>query len=284
LPSPTPDHSFEVEVYLFLGNQARAAGKLDEAKSNYEQVLSIDRNEWRAHYGKGNVLFDEAFLPRTASRVPEPPNAKMNAAIAEYKEAVKLSEAVKEEEKDEVAELYSDLAQAYLHIEDQSSSLAWVNQALKLNPASASAVRRLGNSYFGHDYNEAVKKYKESLRLEPDNALTHQALGAAYNLLEKPDLATREFEEVVRLRPDYLKGYENLGRIYSANKKYNEAIGSFKKALAINPNSNQARYDLILTYILLRDMNSARAQFELLRSQPELDTAIMSNLQNQLKP
>ncbi|HEY0003357.1 MAG TPA: tetratricopeptide repeat protein [Pyrinomonadaceae bacterium] len=278
LPSATPDPAFEVEVYIFLGNEARDAAKYEEANRHYRQVLTIKPNEWRAHYGLGNVLFDQALLPDQSAEAKQ---SLMTRAVEEYLRAAQLSVEDREKEDAEVSELYSDLAQAYLHLGDRTKAQEAVNRAIELNPRSASATRRLGNIYFvQRNYDEAIRKYCEALQIEPDNALTHRALGAAYYASNNTERALNEFKEVVRLRPDYVKGYEDIGRVYFDRRSYRDAIEPFRKALELNPRLLDARYNLALSYCQSGDKASAQRESDLLR---QSDPARASQLNNRIQ-
>ena len=67
-----------------------------------------------------------------------------------------------------------------------------------------------GNPYFEQGniylekkrYHEAIEQYQQALRLEPDDAIIHAALGWAYYNVGMLDAAIAEGEEVMRLEPD----------------------------------------------------------------------------------
>ena len=52
------------------------------------------------------------------------------------------------------------------------------------------------------EYFKAIEQYQQALRLEPDAAIIHAALGWAYYNVGMLDAAITEAEEVNRLRPD----------------------------------------------------------------------------------
>jgi tetratricopeptide (TPR) repeat protein len=263
-PSPLPDKSpvplDKVEELLLQGNMARDAGSYEEANSKYQEALSLRANEWRAYYGLGNVFFDRATETDAINR------PLMASAVKEYEEAVKYSTSDKQAEGAELAELHSDLAQAYLW----SKVDGWLDKAkgevaaaIHLNPESASAYRRLGNiSYADGNYDDAIINYNKSLDFE-DNALTHQGLGAAYIKKEKYDDAIREFRQVVSLRPDYAEGFENVGKLYfDTLRKYPDSIEWFKQAVTLKPNLVTARYKLSLAYYFSGKQEEAMRAYE----------------------
>ena len=60
-----------------------------------------------------------------------------------------------------------------------------------------------GNTYLKTKrYHEAIEQYQQALRLDPDAAIIHAALGWAYYNVGMIDAAIAEGEEVMRLEPD----------------------------------------------------------------------------------
>ncbi|MCZ6679751.1 MAG: tetratricopeptide repeat protein [Candidatus Poribacteria bacterium] len=68
-----------------------------------------------------------------------------------------------------------------------------------------------GNSYFKQGnvylkkkkYHKAIEQYQQALRLDPDAAIIHAALGWAYYKVGMLDAAIAEGEEVMRLEPNH---------------------------------------------------------------------------------
>lgn len=284
LQSLTTEQSFEVEVYLFLGNKARDAGNYDEAIKHYRHVLDLNDKEWRGHYGLGNVSFDKSF-----SETDEPSSvgaASMADAIAEYKRAAILGKQNKADNA-ELAELYSDLAEAYLHRGMLPEAKASVATALLLNSGSASAVRREGNIYFAENrFDDAIAKYIASLTIDSKNGLTHEALGAAYIQKIQPGTtyeqqALSEFQKAVRFKPDYIFGHETLGEFYFRRNRFTEAIEPYKQALRLNPNLLFTRARLVLAYYHAENYDAARREFAALKAR---SPAKANELRPELRP
>ena len=77
-------------------------------------------------------------------------------------------------------------------------------------PTREPQIAQHGNPYFEQGniylkkkkYHEAIEQYQQALRLEPDTAIIHAALGWAYYNVGMLDAAIAEGEEVMRLEPD----------------------------------------------------------------------------------
>ena len=77
-------------------------------------------------------------------------------------------------------------------------------------PTREPPIARHGNLYFEQgniylkkqEYYKAIDQYQQALRLDPDAAIIHAALGWAYYNVGMLDAAIAEGEEVMRLEPD----------------------------------------------------------------------------------
>ena len=57
---------------------------------------------------------------------------------------------------------------------------------------------------------EAIREYREAVRLDPSLAQAHNKLGRALGRQGKNDEAIQEFRQAVRLKPDYATAHNNL--------------------------------------------------------------------------
>ena len=77
-------------------------------------------------------------------------------------------------------------------------------------PTREPQITNRGNPYFeqgnihlkNERYHEAIEQYQQALRLDPDAAIIHAALGWAYYNVGMLDAAIAEGEAVMRLEPD----------------------------------------------------------------------------------
>lgn len=97
----------------------------------------------------------------------------------------------------------------------------------------ADGLRKKGDSYLREGkYRAALQEYVEAEKLDPLNAELKLLIGYVYaNFYHRPDDAIRYYREAIRLKEDYSEAYNNLGTVYLTQKEYDQAILMFQKAL-----------------------------------------------------
>ena len=94
------------------------------------------------------------------------------------------------------------------------------------------------------DAEGAVRRYRESLALNPDSAPTHYNLGIALSLQRKYGEALTEFREALRVDPDYADAHNNLGALLTLQGKFDEAADHLRRALALRGDNSEAHNNL----------------------------------------
>ena len=111
------------------------------------------------------------------------------------------------------------------------------------------------NNYAGHvnlgtvysrrgQLDEAIREYRESLRLNPYYGLTHYNLGNALLQKGEVDEAIQHYQLAILLLPMYVDSYNNLGLALRKKGRVDEAIRQFQEALRLQPDYGDARRNL----------------------------------------
>jgi tetratricopeptide (TPR) repeat protein len=106
------------------------------------------------------------------------------------------------------------------------------------------------------DYEEAIARFKEALRLAPATAAAYKNWGDALVLQKKAAEAAAEYRQAIRLNPDYVDAYNNLAAALVAQGRSEEAQAAFEKALVIQPDAI-GHYNLAL--VLAKQGKTAEA-------------------------
>jgi Flp pilus assembly protein TadD len=111
----------------------------------------------------------------------------------------------------------------------------------------------------------ALQQFLIALELNPDDPYLHYDLAYTYDRKGILDKAEFHLKEAVRLKPDYSSAHNFLGAIYFRTGRVELAIESYNKALSnlLYLSPQDARYNLGVAYLSLREYQKAAEQFEL---------------------
>jgi Flp pilus assembly protein TadD len=144
------------KAHITLGNTLEAVGNNDEAMSHYNEAIRLDPSSAIGHINAGNI-----FLKRNDHA----------RAIAEYQLALKV------EPKNVYA--HYNLGQSYLAEDRLPEALAHLREVQRQSPDNATLCFLVGkvNERIGQRV-EAVRFYKEAIRIRPDYAEAKSSLAA----------------------------------------------------------------------------------------------------------
>jgi len=139
------------------------------------------------------------------------------------------------------------------------------------NPRAWAAQGNLGYALFraGH-VPEAIERYREALRLEPDYAEAHYNLGTALLRTNQVAAAIAEYEAALRLQPASAEMHNNLATALAESGRMPEAIAHLEEAVRLDPDYADAHHNLGNAYLLSRRMPEAIREYgEALRLRPD---------------
>ena len=257
------------------------------------RAVAVTKDNVPAHLGLGYYYSD----------IP----SRLEDAIAEYREAVRLSPTISDPHRSLAALLARQRATlpeaiseykraialdpnyvpAYLalgaaaeqlagHLSDAVAAYA---VAARLDPNNADAHNRLGNvlSQEPDRVADAIAEFRTALRLRPDWVEVHLNLGAALsNLPGHLDEAIAEYRKVVAARPDYAEAHNNLANALArVPNATSDAIAEYEAAIRLKPDYVEARYNYaVLLGFTLGRRDDAIGQLEAaLRAQPDFTPA-----------
>jgi tetratricopeptide (TPR) repeat protein/peroxiredoxin len=207
------------------------------------------------------------------------------------------------------AEASYGLGSAYLNLQRTAQARESFERAIKL-PASypdtlANAWNNLGllDTQEGRT-DDAVRCFREAVRLSPDHLIALNNLGNAYRLLKKWDEARKTFEyalevsatdaeanyglgmvfaqaddaarayeylqRALKARPAYPEALNNLGIVYLRTQRRDEAVASFEECIRVAPAFDQSYLNLARVYSVEGATEKARSVLiELLKQHPD---------------
>jgi tetratricopeptide (TPR) repeat protein/peroxiredoxin len=175
------------------------------------------------------------------------------------------------------AEAAYGLGSAYLNLQKTAEARKSFERAIKL-PASypdtlANAWNNLGllDTQEGRT-DEAVRCFREALRLSPDHLIALNNLGNAYRLLKKWDDARKAFEHALEVSPADADANYGLGMVFAQADDAARAYEYLQKALKSRPAYPEALNNLGILYLRTQRRDEAVASFEeCIRAAPAFD-------------
>lgn len=89
-------------------------------------------------------------------------------------------------------------------------------------------------------WRDAVSVFRHAARVEPQNALVQNNLGAALARSGRSNEAEGPLREALRIRPDYTEAAFNLGSVLAEEGNPDEAVFWYDRALALHPRFAEA--------------------------------------------
>jgi tetratricopeptide (TPR) repeat protein len=111
------------------------------------------------------------------------------------------------------------------------------------SPSDPAVRAELGNLFFdGERYDQAIRWYEESLRLDPRNVNVSTDLGVCYYYTNQPDRALAQFDRSLAIDPKHTKTILNVGIVRAWGKQdLTGAADAWQKVISLAPESPEAR-------------------------------------------
>ena len=106
-------------------------------------------------------------------------------------------------------------------------------------------------------YNDALKEFTASIKLNGEFAESYVKRGVSYQLLGDDANALRDFDMAVKIDNKQINAYYNRGLIYKNNADYPQAVNNFSRALELNDKMKYAYYNRGLCKLRLNDIKNA---------------------------
>ena len=122
--------------------------------------------------------------------------------------------------------------------------------------------------------NEAIKQYREALRINPGYAAVHTNLGIELYRLGKVDEAVDHYYKALKINPEFENAHIQLGIALFGIGRVSEAIHHYSEALRINPTSAEAHNNLGNVFLKQGQLEAAgKHYFRALEINPEFAAA-----------
>ncbi len=267
-------------VYLSLRqfpeaiNDAKRAIRLDSSTArNYLTLADI-------YFAENSTRLSKELLETVARKFPNDTEALLKLAelyylVQRYQEGIEfVNKALKINEN--LAKAYYIKGSIYRESGDTSRAVSSLETAIEQDTRMTDAHYDLGVIYAARRNPLAMQYYENVIRIEPERKDALYARARFLQDLGKTEQAISEYENLVKKDPACDKCYYNLGALELEIKKNpKKALELFSKAIELRADYLEAYFARGYTYALLKDDNSARADYKMcLQIKPNYPPAV----------
>ena len=230
-----------------------------------------------AHHNLGIVLVAQARLAEGLHHDDDARRRKIDRAIAEFKEGLRLEPNDPEDG--------SNLGSALISAGRYEAAIGVLREPIRKDWPPAHLNMGIALSARGR-FDEALREFDEALRLQPDLAAVfpeidyemerrrarrdarlklfeaYNAEGLDFARQGKMNDAAVQFRQALRLSPNYAEAHNNLGAVLAAQGALAEAISQYRSALRIDPNFLNADCNLALALVAAGNSREAKVYFD----------------------
>ena len=133
--------------------------------------------------------------------------------------------------------------------EHHDTAIKYYKKSLDLDPDDAHVYNNMGVAYKNKgDHDKAIEYCQKAIELKPDNAEPYNNMGIAYGGKGDHDKATECFLKAIKLKPDYAEAYNNMGNAYDNKGDHDKAIECYLKAIELKPDYANAYCNMGIAY------------------------------------
>ena len=180
----------------------------------------------------------------------------------------------------------SDQLQAIISVFTQGQlkqALSDASQMLEKFPNSAVLYNIAGASNAGlMQFDAAIDKYKQSLKIKPDYAKAYNNMAIALNAKGDSEAAVDSCKQALKLEPDYADAYNNMGIALNDKGDPEAAIDSYKQAIRIKPHDAEVYNNMGVALVEKGELNAGIKSYEMaLGIKPDYQDALVNKLKQQ---
>lgn len=279
-PGDAALYNKRAQVYLSLKqlpeavSDAKRAIKLDSTHAPYYLTLAD------IYFSQNSTRLSKEILESTAKKFPDNTEALLKLSelyflVQDYQQAIDfVNKALRINEN--LAKAYYIKGSIYRESGDTGKAISSLETATEQNNRYTDAFYDLGIIYGARRNPIGLDYYGNVLKIDPTNKAAGYARAKLLQDIGRSDEAIKGYEAVLQNHENCDNCYYNMGAIYLEIKKDpKKALEQFTKAIEINPNYVEAYFARGYTYAILKDKESAKADYDMcLRIQPNYEPAI----------
>lgn len=237
------------DIYFYLGENYFKKELLDSAQYYYQKGIEKNPTYALNYVGYAKVLWYEG---------------KTEDAQTQFFKATSISQNKDAQVLRKIAETYINAPRKNL---DEAINL--LNKAIKLDSKNPENYILLGDAMLEKnptDGTPAIKHYNEAIKLNPKSATGILRIGKLYERARNYQLALDNYKKAIDIEPNYAPAYREMAELYHKANMEDKAVEMYQKYLQLN-NSTEARYRYASFLFEKADYENAIKEMESLKQQ-----------------
>jgi len=252
----------------YLGRKMRAFAELPDGSRRWLLYIKEWDFNWQDEYvyqepislPRGTRLLMQYSYDNTAGNLRNPHNPPQRVVYGPNSsdEMGDLWLQVMARNRNDLRKLQTDY-----RTKDRERFIAGYRHALRINPEDAQTHDHLGQVLQAQGMVEdAIHHYRQALEFRPAYAETHSNLATAMAQQGHTEEAIGHYSRALKIKPDLLEAHYNLGGALLSMGRTRQAIASFQRAIQIEPEFARAHNNLGIAFAQQEDLAQALYHFK----------------------
>ena len=233
------------DIYLKMGEAGKCNNALNKAisldeKNNSAILKAAELNLLIKNYDRTFELVDKALKLDNINPIAYYIKGYTYLELKDTAKAIRNFQFAIDQKQD-YYKAYLQLGVLYLARND-IRAIGYYENALKVNSQSIEALYGIAMYYQNNNqYQKALDKYTEILKIDPENTLAYYNTGYVYLVyLNEFEKAIMYFSNAIEISPSYSDAYYNRGYCYELLNDFVNARKDFQKTLELVTNHKKA--------------------------------------------
>ena len=249
-------------------------GNLNDAQNIYEQILSIQENNFDALQLLGALFaqvkkYPQAIKFLSKAIIVDPNHAgcfsnlgisfqklrRLEEALSSYDKAISLQA--------DYAEAYSNRGAVLQELKRFDEALSSYDKAISIKGDYAEAFNSRGTVLEELKcLEEALSSYHKAISINKDYTEAYYNRGNVLHKLKRLEEALSSYDKAISLHEDYAEAYSNRGLVLQDLKRLEEALSSYDKAISLHEDYAEAYSNRGTVLEELKRLDEALSSYE----------------------
>ncbi len=142
----------------------------------------------------------------------------------------------------------------YIKVEEYDNAVKAFTETIKIDKKYGPGYSGRGMAYMNlKEYKKAIEDFDVAIKISGEIALNYKLRGEAYSALKDYNTAIKDFDCAIKMEPEMLEAYFERGNAFRNLDKYSEAIADYTKVIELDKNYLQAYNNRAVAYNKLND-------------------------------